>query len=91
MVLLVSQPTRNNSTANDEDSDFVTIKHSAESPSPTLNIQRLGNSVVLTWTNAAFGLQSAPSVSGTFTNILGATSPYTNPSAGGQQFFRLAQ
>jgi len=30
-----------------------------------------------------------PAITGTFTNLLGATSPYTNPIAGGQQFFRL--
>jgi len=34
-------------------------------------------------------LQSAPSVTGPWTNILGATSPYTNATAGSQQFFRL--
>jgi hypothetical protein len=35
-------------------------------------------------------LQSAPAVTGTFTNIPGATnSPYTNPITAAQQFFRL--
>ncbi len=58
---------------------------------PTLNIQRLGTEVVLSWTNAAFGLQSAPAVTGTFTNVPGATSPYTNVLSGGQLFFRLVQ
>jgi hypothetical protein len=33
---------------------------------------------VWSWTNAAFGLQSVPNPTGTFTNILGATSPFTN-------------
>lgn len=27
----------------------------------------------------------------TFTNVPGATSPYTNALSGGQRFFRLAQ
>jgi len=38
---------------------------------------------------ALFGLQSALVVSGPFTNLSGATSPYTNPITGEQQFFRL--
>jgi len=44
---------------------------------------------VLNWTNTAFSLQAAPSLTGTFTNIPNATSPYTNVSAAGQLFFRL--
>lgn len=35
-------------------------------------------------------LQSAPSVTGPWTNIVGAASPYTNVSMGAQQYFRLA-
>lgn len=58
---------------------------------PTLNIRRLGSNVVLNWTDAAFGLQSAPAITGTFTNVPGATSPYTNSISGGQRFFRLGQ
>jgi uncharacterized repeat protein (TIGR03803 family) len=57
-----------------------------------LNIQQVGDSVVLTWTNAGVSLQSAPGVQTTnssFTNISGATSPYTNPVTGSQMFFRL--
>ena len=58
---------------------------------PQLAILPFGANVILTWaTNAAgFTLQSAPAITGTFTNLPGATSPYTNPIAGAQQFFRL--
>ena len=42
-----------------------------------------------TRTNAGFNLQSAPAVTGTFTNISGATSPYTNLLTSPQLFFRL--
>ena len=45
--------------------------------------------LVLSWTNSGFSLQSASSIAGTFTNILGATSPYTNPITTSQQYFRL--
>jgi hypothetical protein len=34
-------------------------------------------------------LQSAPAVTGTFTNLPAATSPYTNALTAPQQFFRL--
>jgi hypothetical protein len=36
-------------------------------------------------------LQSAPGVTGMFTNIPGATSPHTNSIADAQQFYRLSQ
>jgi len=69
----------------------VTIKYAAQTALPSLDIQRLANGIVLSWTDAAFGLQSAPIVSGNFTNVPGATSPYTNSISAGRQFFRLAQ
>jgi hypothetical protein len=34
-------------------------------------------------------LQSALDITGTFTNIPGATSPYTNSMSAKRQFFRL--
>jgi hypothetical protein len=70
--------------------DCVTIKYSGENISRIpIHIQRTNNQMLLTWTNAAFSLQSAPAVAGTFTNIPGAMSPYTNPITGPQQYFRL--
>jgi len=54
-----------------------------------LQIQRYGNNVVLCWSNAAFALQMAASANGTYTNIAGAVSPFTNPISGGARFFRL--
>jgi hypothetical protein len=53
-----------------------------------LAIQNGITNVVLTWTNAAFGLQSAPAVTGTYTNIPNAVSPYTNDTIAPQLFFR---
>jgi hypothetical protein len=49
------------------------------------------NQLVLTWANPAFSLQSAPAVTGTFTNIPGATSPSTNLIAGSERYFRLKE
>ncbi|HTY89202.1 MAG TPA: hypothetical protein VMB80_17275 [Candidatus Acidoferrum sp.] len=58
---------------------------------PILRINWAGNRAVLTWTNAAFALQSSPSAVGNFTTIPGASSPYTNITFGPRQFFRLAK
>jgi hypothetical protein len=58
---------------------------------PDLRINRIQNKAVLSWTNAAFSLQSAPIVTGVYTNIPGATSPYTNVFSGSRQFFRLVK
>ena len=52
-----------------------------------LSIARSGGNVVLTWPNGT--LQEAPTVTGTYTNIIGATSPYTNVIQGAQGYFRV--
>ncbi|HYV26379.1 MAG TPA: hypothetical protein VFA77_02530 [Candidatus Eisenbacteria bacterium] len=44
---------------------------------------------MLSWTNAGLNLQTAPAVTGPFTNLPAATSPYTNVTTNAQQFFRL--
>jgi len=69
-------------------SDFATVKYSA-GPEGSLRIHNVENQAVLTWSNPGFSLQSAPFMTGTFTNISGASSPYTNSVTGPQQFFRL--
>lgn len=55
----------------------------------TLNITLQGGHVTLSWTNAAFSLQSATNVAGVYTNVANAASPYTNAITGRQRFFRL--
>jgi uncharacterized repeat protein (TIGR03803 family) len=67
-------------------------------PLPQLTITSSGPNVILSWpTNVAgfdytgYTLQSAPALNGTFTNLLAATSPYTNLISGPQKFFRLSQ
>jgi uncharacterized repeat protein (TIGR03803 family) len=54
-----------------------------------LNIGLDGNRLILNWDNPAFSLQSASAIAGVYTNIFGATSPYTNLNLGAQMFFRL--
>src|SRR5262249_51373332 len=65
------------SNRSDGPSEYVTIKYSSSVPPPVLlDYQLLNNQLVLSWTNTNFHLQSAPGLTGTFTNIPGATSPY---------------
>ena len=72
---------------------YFTIEYPAATMPPLAFLQEkwLNQHLVLSWTNTGFSLQSAPAVTGTFTNVPGATSPYTNASGFAQQFFRLAQ
>jgi uncharacterized repeat protein (TIGR03803 family) len=56
---------------------------------PVLNITSIPGMVVLSWTDPTFALQAAPALTGLYTNIPGATSPFTNSTGGGQKFFRL--
>lgn len=61
---------------------------SAASPIP-LYIQLIGANAVLTWSSSAFDLQAAPVVTGTYTNITGAASPFTNGIDSPAKFYRL--
>jgi hypothetical protein len=71
--------------------DYATIKYAVGSAPAAipLSLAQTGGRIVLSWSNTAFSLQSAPALGSTFTNIPGATSPYSNDTAGPQQFFRL--
>jgi uncharacterized repeat protein (TIGR03803 family) len=61
-------------------------------PSPIpLNLHSTSNAVILSWSDPAFSLTAAPTVTGVYTNVPGATSPYTNAITGSQKFFRLKQ
>jgi hypothetical protein len=54
-----------------------------------LQLQLAAGKVILTWTDPSFTLQSASAVSAVYTNVPGATSPYTNTITGPAKFFRL--
>lgn len=56
-------------------------------PSVTLQGQKSGSNVILTWPQGT--LQSADVVNGTYTPVTGATSPYTNAVTGDKKFFRV--
>ena len=67
---------------------LVEVVTAAPTPEP-LNISSSGGNVTLTWTNSAFKLQADTSVTGTYTNVPGAVSPYIAPATGAAQYFRL--
>jgi len=72
-------------------SDYITIKYSVAALAPIpLNVQIVGNLIMLSWTNASFSLQAAPDSQGSYTNIICATSPYSTSLSGTRRFFRLA-
>ncbi len=73
----------------DTPSDYIDNISLTPPAAPPLNIQLLAGNVVLTWTNAAYGLQAAPSVTGTYTNVPSAANPYTNAISGPSRFYRL--
>ncbi len=55
-------------------------------PAPQLSLSRTGDVITVTFTGS---LQSATSITGPFSNVTGATSPYTVPApTGGNLFFR---
>ena len=62
------------------------INYAAAAP-VSLSIAKSGNNVILTWPSGT--LQSATSVSGTYNDISGATSPYTNSITAPQMYFRV--
>ncbi len=58
---------------------------------PPLSVAASGENIVVTWANPATGtvqLQSATNVNGPFSEVAGATSPYSTPIAGAPKYFR---
>jgi hypothetical protein len=55
-----------------------------------LQFARQGNNLVLSWADPRFVLQAATSVTGPYTNLPSATSPYTHTIGSGSLYFRLA-
>jgi hypothetical protein len=56
-------------------------------PPVTVTIRPSGNQMQLTWPNGI--LQSASQANGPYTDVIGATSPYTVTPSAPQQFFRV--
>ena len=59
--------------------------------SPPLSVEMSGQNIVVTWAAPATGtvkLQSATNVNGPYSEVVGATSPYSTPVSAGPKFFR---
>lgn len=54
---------------------------------PTLQYEKVGSNLILTWPTGT--LLSADTVTGTWSVVPGATSPYTHAITGDQKYFRL--
>jgi hypothetical protein len=54
-------------------------------PTPTLSFTRSGANIIITYTGV---LQSSTIVTGSYTDVNGATSPYTTPTTAVQLYFR---
>ena len=52
---------------------------------PSLSVSRSGSDVIITFTGS---LLSAPAITGPWTDVVGATSPYTTPATGAARYFR---
>jgi uncharacterized protein len=53
-----------------------------------LVIRRDGSNVILSWSDPAFVLQSAPTINGTY-NTIAPSSPVTNSIGGSEKYYRL--
>lgn len=56
---------------------------------PTVALTLNGGQVSVVWTGSA--LEAAPAVTGPWTTVAGAASPYTTPPSGAAQFYRARQ
>jgi hypothetical protein len=72
--------------------DLMTVFGNSTGTIPIpINLRLDGINAILSWTDpsSAFSLQSAPQVTGPYTTVSGATSPYTNSLSSAQKYFRL--
>ncbi len=63
------------------------INYATAAAPVTLSIAKSGNDVVLTWPSGT--LQESTNVSGTYIDVLGVSSPYTNTISEPQKYFRV--
>jgi len=70
--------------------DYLTLCYPSSKPTPIpLSAEKVANQLRLSWTNHEFLLQASSAMTTGFTNVQGASSPYTNSFDAGQKYFRL--
>jgi hypothetical protein len=67
----------------------VRVGTSFDSVFPSPQIQTIGGQTVVTWSDPTLTIQSATSVLGPYSDLIGATSPYTNSSPAPTVFYRF--
>jgi len=87
--LILSGNTLYGTTFGDSEGIGSTVFALSLGPIP-LNTENSGTNQILTWGNPAFSLQSAPSLTGSWSTVSNAASPYTISTTNTQSFFRLA-
>ncbi|MBX3745905.1 MAG: immunoglobulin domain-containing protein [Verrucomicrobiae bacterium] len=72
--------------------DLMAVVHPQDT-APTLQIVRDAGGLTLSWSPASAGqtLQSAPAITGPWTDVAGATSPYSTTATDGERYYRVAQ
>jgi hypothetical protein len=71
---------------------YANLTATTQVPSMPLYISKTSTNVVVSWWAVdPFTLQAAPDVTGTYTNIDGATTPFTNSVDSAAKFYRLKQ
>jgi hypothetical protein len=76
---------------NDASADAIAayVPLNAIAASPKIQIARTGNQIVITWQNGTT-LQQADTINGQWSDVTGATSPYTIPTpTGASKFYRI--
>lgn len=70
--------------------DGVQVIKNVVAVPPTMSIQASGGQAVISWSPAGGTLQSSANVAGPYSDVAGASSPYTvNLNSAPQQFFRV--
>ena len=67
----------------DSNSGIIALSYAGK-----VSIAKAAGQQIVTWPTASSVLQSSTNVAGTYADVLGATSPYTN-TTGNVKFFRL--
>lgn len=63
------------------------INYATAAPAVTLSIEKAGGNVILNWLTGT--LQQSTNAAAFYTDVVGATSPYTNAITAGQKYFRV--
>ncbi|HTB84993.1 MAG TPA: hypothetical protein VK742_15165 [Candidatus Sulfotelmatobacter sp.] len=91
LTAFVWQINSSDPSINGENTFSAMVASSNTNGAPMLGMKMVGKNMIFNWSDPTFALQSSPVISGTYTNVPNATSPYTNTVTGQQQFFRLQQ